>query len=708
MKIIPIIIFSLCFLHGLNAQWESLNGPYGGRISDLAKNDFYQYAATGDGLFRSANGKTWDIIQIIPGIRTASGYIDVYDSLVVVTVIELLPGATNRHLFLSKTNGDTWIEISRPPVTSTFDILGLYFTDFGIYAEEFDKLWFSGDEGQTWQISSFPIDTSSIFYVSTDHHQMYIGSTGGIYTSSDAADEWIFIAIPNSEAQVHHVFVDGSLILAVAPYHELLLRSSDGGQNWTWNEDERWYRNIYKDIVRLDDTYFLSLDSNIIKSTDQGMTWTKCDSKFYATAKEMITLDSSLLFATFYQGFIRSDDRGQSFYPATQGITASGVECVAIKDETLIAASSSSGIFDYDLLGSNWGIQYDDTLFTSYFHDMLALGSSLYVTDGSKHIYRFSDSDQSWTDISDVNSTGWYYNMNAFEDNLLVEHNGLQIWNPDDQSWTEFFIPYAGDTIRPYIFAQHEDYLFAAEEDQLFRKNVTNGLWEKILQTDTIEGLLYYQLVGVYPIADLLFIIMDLYNDSHKYRILKSDDQGTTWHYADEGFPEIVYPWWSGFDQMQQIGSFAVVNAHNYSFGIVVSALDDIHWFAFNEGLPSLAINDIAFDEEYMYAATSFNGVWRRKISDLYTTSTHSITTNQEFTIYPNPSNGNFNLKIDSRLPGKAKLVITDLNGKVCLTRNIELSNNYEVQADDLPSGLFFLSVQSGESIYSGKIVIQK
>ena len=115
MKLFFLIIFSTFFYSALIGQWEPMNGPDGGRISDLAKNDSYQYVATGDGLFRSSNGKTWDRIQIIPGLKTGSGNIDVYDSLVVATVIDLFPGNFKRHLFLSKTNGNTWSEISQPP-----------------------------------------------------------------------------------------------------------------------------------------------------------------------------------------------------------------------------------------------------------------------------------------------------------------------------------------------------------------------------------------------------------------------------------------------------------------------------------------------------------------------------------------------------------------------------------------------------------------
>src|SRR5574338_101689 len=168
------VLYSFLLPGITSAQWESLNGPYGGNISDLAQNDQYQFVATHDGLFRSKDGKNWSLLQIIPGKRTSSGFLDVKDSTIVVTVIEYDSQNFLRHLYLSKSNGDEWNEISLPPI----NIFGLYLTDFGIYAYDYSGLWFSSNEGQSWNLSSFPLDTASIYVVTTDHHQMFVGSSG--------------------------------------------------------------------------------------------------------------------------------------------------------------------------------------------------------------------------------------------------------------------------------------------------------------------------------------------------------------------------------------------------------------------------------------------------------------------------------------------------------------------------------------------------
>ena len=151
-----------------------------------------------------------------------------------------------------------------------------------------------------------------------------------------------------------------------------------------------------------------------------------------------------------------------------------------------------------------------------------------------------------------------------------------------------------------------------------------------------------------------------------------------------------------------------IANTYEYANSVLVSFDNAASWKPFNEGLFFGGTKEITHDDTYLYAATTGQGVFRRKISDLYTTSTHSISANQEISIFPNPSNGNFTLKLDSNLSGDANLVITDLNGKVCLNRNIILNPEIKVEAETLSSGLYLLSLRSGESSNTGKIVIQK
>lgn len=69
------------------------------------------------------------------------------------------------------------------------------------------------------------------------------------------------------------------------------------------------------------------------------------------------------------------------------------------------------------------------------------------------------------------------------------------------------------------------------------------------------------------------------------------------------------------------------------------------------------------------------------------------------FTAYPNPSAGNFSVKLEGiALDGNARLNITDVNGR--LMRSMELENStieYTISENILSPGVYYLQIQQGE-----------
>lgn len=696
------VLYSLLMSGTTSAQWESLHGPYGGYISDLAQNDQFQFAATDDGLFRSQDGKNWSLLQIIPGKRTSSWALDVNDSTIIVSATEYDSPNFLLHCYLSKSNGDHWVEISLPAST----IFGLYLTGFGIYAYDYYNLWFSSNEGQSWNLSSFPLDTASIYVVTTDHQHMFVGSSGKIYISEPDSDLWNFISIPAANAQVHHLYVEDSLILAIAPYSGLLLKSTDLGQTWKINESERWSNNTYENFGKIKDIYFLSLDSLILKSYDQGLTWINCTSKYYVTAKEMLAVDTSLLFASFVQGVFRSDDAGESCYSATEGISAASVKRLALKDNVLLTACNTHGVFEYSITDQLWGKQYDDTLWTEDFYDLESVENSFYISDGSNHIFRFSDELQKWIDISDFNQKPNYSQLYPYGNKLVASNDGLKVWNPASETWDAIDITFNGDTILSSLFAYSEDYIFTATPYDVLRRISMSANWERILSIDSIEGLHSQSIKGIYTAGQRLFLIThQAFGDFHYHHILSSEDNGTTWHFAEDNFPTLDYEWWTGIDQINDINGYAFANAYSQNLGIAVAPPGSHQWYTFNEGLPDLFVNDIVSDDQYIYAATSRNGVWRRKITDLEIVSTHPLKDSNSLQIYPNPASEFIHFNLPGDLTSTIQVSLNDLYGRLLKIEKLPAENNL-MNVANIPAGLYIMVIESNGHQFVQKLMI--
>jgi hypothetical protein len=76
--------------------------------------------------------------------------------------------------------------------------------------------------------------------------------------------------------------------------------------------------------------------------------------------------------------------------------------------------------------------------------------------------------------------------------------------------------------------------------------------------------------------------------------------------------------------------------------------------------------------------------------------------------VYPNPSNGLFNMRLADAQSQDVRVLVYDMLGKVVHQQTMK-GNNLQVQELDLtgsPKGFYLLRVQSGDQVYSRKIQV--
>lgn len=82
--------------------------------------------------------------------------------------------------------------------------------------------------------------------------------------------------------------------------------------------------------------------------------------------------------------------------------------------------------------------------------------------------------------------------------------------------------------------------------------------------------------------------------------------------------------------------------------------------------------------------------------------------TSDSFTIYPNPSNGDFTIK-HSGSPGEFLLEIIDLSGKIIYRTYIHLQSNEEsrISSTEMEAGLYLITLRSDQQIITKRIFIE-
>lgn len=79
------------------------------------------------------------------------------------------------------------------------------------------------------------------------------------------------------------------------------------------------------------------------------------------------------------------------------------------------------------------------------------------------------------------------------------------------------------------------------------------------------------------------------------------------------------------------------------------------------------------------------------------------------FSIFPNPSQGNFNLQISNFNAQSAEIIISDLLGKVVLKKNLEPTANKFTEQINLPvgKGMYLLQIKTGNQSITRKILVE-
>jgi hypothetical protein len=71
--------------------------------------------------------------------------------------------------------------------------------------------------------------------------------------------------------------------------------------------------------------------------------------------------------------------------------------------------------------------------------------------------------------------------------------------------------------------------------------------------------------------------------------------------------------------------------------------------------------------------------------------------------IYPNPTKG----IVQFGLPQLEQIKVFNTSGKLMMVKTNQSSSN-SLDISSLPNGCYLLRVESGESVYSGKVILQK
>ena len=105
----------------------------------------------------------------------------------------------------------------------------------------------------------------------------------------------------------------------------------------------------------------------------------------------------------------------------------------------------------------------------------------------------------------------------------------------------------------------------------------------------------------------------------------------------------------------------------------------------------------------------SLNNFTIEVCSQQATLTSDTFTGLDDFSIYPNPNNGNFNIKFTSQSSNNVEIMVHDLRGRQVFNKSYDSNSvfNQNIQLNNVESGIYIVTVKDGDRQENKKIVIE-
>lgn len=426
------------------------------------------------------SGVTWDSIS--PGEGSIKALAISSDS-----ILYLSKGSI---IYLSGDFGNTWTFVHFPDISTIFS-LAVNSTNTVVAGAAQGMLCISADGGINWEVVQ-ALDYNSFFNVLryTSQDVLYSG-TYGISRSYDDGHTWIYSSDGLAASTIFDLKTNsqGDIFAISSNYpgiKDSLYRSTDGGTTWTALSKWPYYRNNGVYIHSNDDIYItadqLSDTGLLFRSTDNGDSWEELLKGASPFGAYYAAVDpEGSIYVTTYRGVIKSTDDGETWsFIISEPLCH--LHVITIRDQSLMFLSSAyycdtslyrstDGGLTFHALQAPVPVNYKTIIFNNKGHMFLASGSL---------IYRSADEGESWESFTVSDS---YISHLVIDSNNVIyasSSNGVSISFDDGESWT--LINQGLELTQVYDLALDES-------GMLYASVFNSGLWktEVIINAQNIQ-----------------------------------------------------------------------------------------------------------------------------------------------------------------------------------------------------------------------------
>src|SRR5690606_10618153 len=91
------------------------------------------------------------------------------------------------------------------------------------------------------------------------------------------------------------------------------------------------------------------------------------------------------------------------------------------------------------------------------------------------------------------------------------------------------------------------------------------------------------------------------------------------------------------------------------------------------------------------------------------TSSVNELSSTTSFSVYPNPSNGVFNISLDAQKAEQLTLTVNNIVGQTVLTKQVRVAGktNETISLEGYDKGIYFLTIDNNKEKQTVKLIVE-
>lgn len=669
-------------------QWVHLNGPYGGNIVCLTANGNKVFAGSeNSGIYLSTdNGDSW--------VQKNNGLSDMRIVYLCSSNSNIF-AATPYNVFISSDNGNSWLSADNG---LPYYIQIIVSSGNKIYAVNRTDLFLSSNNGELWTKKNISIpNIGYIHSIAVKDSLILVGTSISLYRSTNYGESWTKLNLDND---IRAIRCRGALIIAGTSSNGIFF-STNNGADWTQTDN----CDDIKYSTTDENTIHTQTESCVISSSNSGLL-TSHLSKRFSIVNSIIASGSKIFAATGpASGIYRTTDEGENWMQVNNGINATALKDLVSLGDTIYAGVLFNGLFFSSDDGLTW-TQISKGLSDNHYSSLGVKGNNLFAgawafTEDSAKIFLSTDHGAEWVNISNGIHQEAVITCFAFKENKIFagtyETDGHREWGyvylstNEGASWNTLLSNGFPNCIQTLFI--NNNYIYAGTYwGYALRSRIDSINWNYIYDLEMGSNIPSFCAIGNTIVAHTDY-----------YGVCRSTDDGNTWQKSVANIDAQIFTKYKNN-----------IFAGGYN-RIYLSSDTGSSWQRVDDGFSGLSVVCLTIKGEYIYAATYGQGIWRRLLSEIFSTvGLSSLTATREnnccsspkaFSLsqnYPNPFNPSTVIKYS--IPIESNVIIKFYNALGQVVRKayegLKQPGNYELSfnSSGLSSGIYFYSIQAAST----------